>query len=195
MILVASQSSVTFTDFIVPLAATIIGGVLAFLGSLFQSKRAERQTKEARRRELSIESARNLDIQLLELEHVLHDYVDYQKRSLKTGAYEKIALICTALELHRRYIDDDQIQQAVSEAILFLNPNNMFDISPDESTATVTKKIIKWLRPMIQAHIIDETLPPEPEYIETYRLAYKDGKQREERFWNQIDQASAPKDE
>lgn len=188
-ILAASQSSITAFNVLVPLLSALLGGLFVLWGTVIQSRAAERHAKQARKRDLSVESARKVDIQLHELEHVLTSHEDYSTRDLDNDAYEPIVSICAAMELHAGYIDDDSLQRAVHEAGQFLRPKE-FTVSPDETTIRVTKNIIDWLRPMIQAHTKDAELPSEPPYVETYRQAYEEGRHRWEQRYAKVNETN-----
>lgn len=195
LIIATSQDVMIYKDVIVPFGSAFLGGLLAVLAGVIQGALAAKHAKEARKKELSVESARNVDTQLLELEHIMYTYTDSTTGHLKSDGIEKIASRCTEMELHRRYIDDATIQQAVREAVQFLRPDSPFDASPGESTATVIKSIIRWLRPMLEAHVMDRALPPEPAYVQSYRDAYEDAKARWDRFWSRFNPDQSPKEQ
>lgn len=182
-----SQISITVFNAVVPLVAALIGGGFALLGTLIQGKITEKHAEQARKRHLSVESARKVDIQLMELEYVLRDHADHDIRTFDKAGFEKIASISTKMQLHRRYITDKELQQSIHEATQFLRPATRYEDFADETFIGVTANIIRWLTPMIQAHIMNEELPPEPSYVQTYRDAYEEAATLWNEFWLELE--------
>lgn len=178
LIIATSQSSLTVFNVVVPLVAALIGGGFALLGTLIQGKITEKHADKSRRRDLSIESARKVDIQLVELQRLVFDQGYYDAHGFDNAAYEKIALICIDMELHGRYIDDNDLQESITEATKFLRPYGEFEELTGDTITGVVRNIALWLKPMIQAHITGDELPQEPAFVDTYRTAYKQAKDK-----------------
>jgi len=100
---------------------------------------------------------------------------------------DKVIEICTNIEFDRLYIDDCNLQNHALEAIQLLRPFGGFHECANASPIQVARDVVKWLRPLIQAHIKNEPLPAEPEVIDTYRQAHNEAKARWDRFWGQYD--------
>lgn len=181
-------------DALIPFGSAFIGGFLALLGALLQGYLVERHAKKARRRELSVESARNVDIQLVKLQHLIRDQGYLDAHGFDQAAYEQIALITADMELHRRYIDDSDLQESIKEATEFLHPYGGFEDLTGDTPTGVVRNITRGLRPMIQSHVLDKEPPPEPSYVDTYRKAHAEARDKWERFWSDYDRMQSPND-
>lgn len=190
-----SHSSSTLSDFIVPLIAALIGGGFVLLGTWLQGRKAEQHAEKTRKRDLSVESARKVDIQLIELEYVLRDHTDHDLRTFDKAGFEKIASISTEMQLHRRYITDKRLQQSIHEATQFLRPATRFEDFANETFIEVTRNIVRWLAPMLQSHIMNEELPLEPSYVQTYRDAYDEAREIWNKFWLELEQGQTPNEQ
>jgi hypothetical protein len=81
---------------------------------------------------------------------------------------------------HARYIHDETLKASVNEAVGFLRPPPHFEEMLGKSVPGIVYDLESWLGPMVEAHILDQAMPQEPEFLTKYRLEYEAA----EEMWN-----------
>ncbi|QNE14862.1 hypothetical protein [Pseudarthrobacter sp. NBSH8] len=171
-----------------PFLGPIIGGGLALLGGFIQGKRTEKATRETERRKLSHDSAREITAQLATLSGVARKHRDHNSLDLTEQGQAELWDCCSAMAQHARYISDNGLQDAVVEAVSFLRPPPYFEEVLGKSVPGVVYDLEGWLGPMVQAHIMSQTMPQRPDFLADYRNAYADA---EEMWASQIETQEA----
>jgi len=165
---------VDILTFLQPAFGPALGGALALFGGYVQAKRTDKATRETERRKLSHDSAREITAQVATLSGVAHRHRDHDSLDLTEQGQAELWDCCSAMAHHARYINDKALKDAVVDAVSFLRPPPYFEEIMGKSVPGIVYEVERWLGPMVQAHIMNEAMPKEPDYVAGFRAAYSD---------------------
>lgn len=171
-----------------PALGPALGGALALFGGYIQGKRTDKATKETERRKLSHDSAREITAQMATLSGVARRHRDHNSLDLTEQGQAELWDCCSVMSHHARYINDKALQDAVVEAVSFLRPPPYFEEIVGKSVPGIVFDLDRWLGPMVQAHIMNQAMPTEPDFLENYRAAHETA---EEMWTDQIETQEA----
>lgn len=157
-----------------PVIGPAVGGALALVGGAVQAKRTDKATKATERRKLSHDSAREVTSLLAIATGIGRRHHDHSAFDLTKAGRDELADCVSTMEHHSRYISDKQLQDAVVEAVSFLRPPPHFEEHLGKSVPVIIWNVQRWIGPMVQAHVLGETMPKEPDFLKGYRSTYKE---------------------
>lgn len=163
-----------------PAIGTAVGGLLAIAGGYFQSRRTDRSTKEAERRKLSHDSARQITAELATLASVLPRHQEPRSFWLTNEGDAKLEESWAAIRNHALYLSDDALYDSVIEAGQFLFPPYPFPELLRRSLPQIAEDVEGWLAARMRAHIKGSPMPPEPEFLGEYRSHYASAEEIQE---------------
>lgn len=182
-------------EMIQPFIAALIGGGMTLLATFLTFKRTSKAAVQTERRKLSHDSAREITTQLALAAGIARQHREPESLDLTKEGQDKMADCLAAMTHHAGYIDDEILQASVDEAIDFLRPPPKFEIYLARPVPSIVAALQRWLGPMVQAHILDQAMPEEPDFLTEFRETYQDVLDEWEAYVEFVDQKRAEKRE
>jgi hypothetical protein len=148
-----------------PFITALIGGGMTLLATFIAFRRTSKAAAEAERLKFSHESAREITTQLAAAAGIARQHGDPKSLDLTNEGRAQITDGIAAMAHHAGYIDDTILQASVDEATDFLRPPPRFEIYLARPVASIIADLKRWAGPMVQAHILDQPIPEEPDFL------------------------------